>query len=205
MSQSATFTSGEGDAWFKRNRDKLGVHDPVSHVLEYREITPTSVLEVGCANGWRLLKLQERHGCRVSGIDPSWDAVHEACEAGLDDVCHGTAKQLPWIGGQFDTIIYGFCLYLTDPCDWWTIASEANRLLKDGGNILIHDFSWTRSAPFARPYEHRNGVFSYHVDFARLWAAHPWYSSIYAYSPAGAPDEVVWLLRKNINSIPVIS
>jgi SAM-dependent methyltransferase len=172
MRQADIFRESEGDAWFERNRARIGEHDPVSEAIEKTGIVPTRVLEIGCANGWRLAKLSDKYGCEVIGIEPSVAACAEAKKLQVG-VIHGTADWLPAIG-DFDLVIFGFCLYLTDPADWFKIVSDADCVLQDGGHIVIHDFE-TWGQFFAREYEHRDGVMSYHFDFAKLWLAHPWY------------------------------
>ncbi len=203
MNQSDAFLSGEGDAWFQRNRDKLGKRDPVSDLLGLLPlIRPKRVLEIGCSNGWRLKKLREKYGCRVSGIDTSGDAVAEATASGLEDICHGKFGPGPhaWLGGTFDMIIFGFCLYVTEPRDWFKVVAESDRLLADGGHLIIHDFV-PPNRPFAKPYEHKTGALSYHVDFVSLWCGHPWYQEYD--SAENGDDERVTILRKVINAIPV--
>lgn len=202
MSQSDIFISGEGDAWFHRNKAKLGLKDPVNDLLGLLPlIRPKRVLEVGCANGWRLKKMQAKYGCRVSGIDTSADAVAEAVASGLDDVCHGKFGSIQWLGGTFDMIVFGFCLYVTDPREWFKIVTEADRLLADGGYLVIHDFA-PLPTPHAVKYEHKEGALSYHIDFASLWTAHPWY---YEYDECEIGEEKVTILKKMVNTIPVIA
>jgi SAM-dependent methyltransferase len=172
MRQADIFLESEGDAWFKRNREKLGVFDSVSAIIEDMGLRPNSVLEIGCANGWRLAKLHDAYGCKVLGVDPSEQAGTEAAENGIS-VRTATAEYLP-TGEIFDLVIYGFCLYLTDPSDWLRIAAEADRVLAVGGHIIIHDFE-TLFSSHARRYKHRDGVLSYHIDWANLWLGHPGY------------------------------
>lgn len=204
MSQSNTFLSGEGDAWFHRNREKLGKRDPVSDLLGLLPlIRPKRVLEVGCANGWRLKKMQAKYGCRVSGIDTSGDAVAEATASGLDDVCYGkfVGGGDSWLGGTFDMIIFGFCLYVTDPRDWFKIVAEADRLLADFGFLVIHDFGDT-GLPYAKPYEHKVGTLAYHFGFENLWQSHPFYQKLDV-TFDGKTSERVTILHKIPNAIPV--
>ncbi len=170
MRQADIFLESEGDAWFERNRDRLGQFDSVSEIIEDMGLQPDNVLEVGCANGWRLAKLRDKYNCKVLGLEPSMDAIRW----GMVPIFQGTAENLPRSAGEkFDLIIYGFCLYLTDPSDWLRIAADADRVLKDGGHIIIHDFE--TFAPHARWYEHRDGVLSYHIDWSNLWLGHPGY------------------------------
>ena len=175
MKQRAVFMDREGDRWFKRNREKLGKRDLVSRLIEANGIVPERVLEVGCANGWRLAKLKEKYGCEVMGVDPSMEAGMEAAELRVP-VFQSTASTLP-VWGQFDVVIYGFCLYMTDPEDWFRIVTEGDLALAPGGYLIVHDFD-PPMEPFRRAYEHSEGLFAYHVDFARLWLAHPLYCMV---------------------------
>jgi SAM-dependent methyltransferase len=138
MNQTDIMLAGEADAWFKRNRGKLGADDPVGHIIAGLSITPRAVLEIGCANGWRLKRLQQEYRCHVWGVDPSHDAVEEAS---LPGVLYGTADDLPFCASKFDLVIFGFCLYLCDPADLFRVAAEADRVLADGGTLIIHDFA----------------------------------------------------------------
>lgn len=196
MKQSEIMMSGEGDAWFTRNCDKLGQHDPVSDVIESIGIKPKSVLEIGCANGWRLEKLRNAFACQVYGVEPSL----AACMAANVPLFQSTADALPCKPSQFDLVIYGFCLYLSDPVDWFKITQEGDRVLAYGGNIIIHDFDG--DVPFARRYEHRSNMMSHHIDFSKFWLAHPFYREVTRlYLPDG---EIVSVLKKNA-TIKVLS
>jgi len=191
MSQTDIMLAGEANAWFERNRSQLGAHDPVGRVIADLGLKPQDVLEVGCANGWRLKRLQQQYGCHVCGVDPSRKAIEEA---GLPDVLVGTADDLPFLDNNVDLVIFGFCLYLCDPADLFTIAAEADRVLRDGGHLIIHDFA-DIEPPFARPYEHRDGVLAYHMDHAKLWLAHPWYFRVLR---RPFPDGLVTVLSKHM-------
>jgi SAM-dependent methyltransferase len=198
MSQADAFFSGEGDAWFKRNKDKLGQRDPVCDLLKHiPDIKPKNVLEVGCANGWRLKKLKEMYGCKISGLEPSREAIINAqCE----NIIRGKATHLPWLSESFDMVIYGFCLYLTDPRDWFLMVEEGDNVLKDGGYLVIYDFADV-SPPYRRQYEHNKDLFAYHVDFAKLWLVHPWYQ-LYNEAISEHGDKVT-ILMKTPRAIPV--
>ena len=201
MRQADIMLESEADAWLERNRDKLGARDRVSEVIEEIRLLPTRVLEIGCANGWRLAKLRDKYNCEVFGVEPSRQACIEAAALRVP-VAQSSAAVLPVPGiGMFDTIIYGFCLYLTDPADWLRIAAEADCLLKPGGALIIHDFYGTCSG-FARRYEYRDGMRSYHYDFAHLWLGHPLYTMVTRRVYDG--DEMVTVLKKlPISSIAV--
>lgn len=201
MNQTDIFIAGEGNAWLERNRDKIGdhdpAHDPVETEIHRLRLAPTDVLEIGCANGWRLKRLQDKYHCRIRGIDPSSAAVNESHAA---CVVHGVANYLPFPTRAFDLVIFGFCLYLVEPADLFNVATEADRVLRNGGTLMVYDFG-DITPPFARPYGHHKDVLSYHIDHAQLWLAHPWYTQI---GRTPYPDGLVTTLRKNIDAIPVL-
>jgi ubiquinone/menaquinone biosynthesis C-methylase UbiE len=197
MKQAQAFLNGEADAWIERNRAGFGRHDPVSEAIAEIKLQPTRILEIGCANGWRVERLKERFPtCSVRGIDPS-SRVPSSPSA-----TRGTADDLAaFAAAEFDLLIYGFCLYLCDREDLFKIAAEADRVLRDGGHIVIHDFA-VPAEPFARIYEHRAGILSYHMDYAKLWLAHPWYRTVAC--RLFEDDESLTVLQKDrADSFPV--
>lgn len=74
---------------------------------------------------------------------------------------------------KFDLIFFGFCLYVEDRDAIPFIVAYANRHLNDGGCIAIYDFN--PDHPEKVPYKHRDGVFTYKMDYAALWLANPAY------------------------------
>ena len=196
MRQADVFLNSEGDAWLERNRDKLGQHDPVMAALERIPFRPKRVLEIGCADGWRLEKLRTAYGCEVFGAEPGRQAGIEAAARRVPVVqCTAATLAVP---GPFDLVIYGFCLYLADPSEWLRIAAEGDAVLVDGGHIVVHDFADT--GPYAKPYKHHPALLSYHFDFAQLWACHPFYEAV---SRDMIDREWVTVLKKSTNAIPV--
>lgn len=159
MAQKDVFLAGEATAWLQRNRAKLGETDPVSEMIEQAAIVPSAVLEIGCADGWRLKKLQKQYGCRIGGVDPFMAS---------------TADSLPFPDDDFDLVIFGFCLYLVDRKDLFMVVAEADRVLKDKGYLIIHDFAANES--YCKPYAHAEGVLSYHQYYPQLWLGNPAYS-----------------------------
>lgn len=194
MRQSDIFRQSEGDRWLERNRAVLGQRDPVSDIIAKLGIKPSYLLEIGCSNGWRLDFLREKYGCKVMGVEPSQNAADEAGIKRSIPVFSATAAALPIRGGAYDVVIYGFCLYLTDPADWHRIVAEGDRVLKTGGYLIIHDFM-SPAEPFARQYEHCDGVTAYHVDFAQFWLASPLYEVVH-WEVFHDHDEGVTVLRK---------
>ena len=176
--QEVVFLSGEGDAWFDRNSDAGNTVDPVTDAIVSCGIIPTEVLEVGCGTGWRLNVLKNMYPCLVYGIDPSAKAVAFARQEYDLNIKHGTSGEIcGYRRDQFDMVIFGFCLYLVDRDFLFRIIHDTDDVLRDGGHIVIHDF--LPDAPHKKAYHHKNGVFSYKMDYAKLWLGNPAYQRVY--------------------------
>ena len=181
VGQKDEFLAGEGDAWFFRNpgvskrpESKLA-GDPLLAAIRTVGLKPTSVLEVGSSNGWRLNALAREFGAEACGIDPSEAALVDGRKRyPVLDLRKGTADSLPFPEAQFDLVILGFCLYLCDRSDLFTIAAEVDRVLRDEGSVAIHDF--TAPNPRRTPYRHRQGLYSYKMDYSRMFTWNPAYT-----------------------------
>ncbi len=201
MNQTEAFTRWFGDIWYDSNINELGKDDPVSMLIEAINLHPKRVLEIGCSNGWRLKRLKDKYGCEVTGVDPSEKAI----SAGESwDLFVGTADNLEEVGadGQFDVIIYGFCFSFIDPNDYFKVLAEGNRVLQDGGMVLLYD----RPAVFPMKQQYAEvktkdqktfEVFLHFMDWQRLWLAHPFYTTV---NELRHPEtfDVVYALRKNV-------
>lgn len=192
MLQREIFLAGEANAWLERNRNKIGRRDSVWDVI--KDLKVQTVLEIGCSDGWRLRKMVDNSYCESAvGVDPVVGGY--LGEIGKILIFRGTAETLPlnntW---KFDLVIFGFCLYLADPCDYFRIAAEADRVLADGGHLVIHDFA-PPDRPYKVPYEHKEDVFSHHMDFAELWMSHPAYRWV-----ASGDGHAVTMLKKDMKS-----
>ena len=177
--QRDIFLSGEGDAWFNRNKVDASLMDsqpdllyPLLCDLPLDDGLNSSVVEVGCGQGLRLKGLANKRGWKIMGLDPSVEAVSAACQLGVDAQV-GTAEKLPYPSHSIDLLIYGFCLYLCDRDDLFKITSEANRVLKDQSWLAIIDF-WA-SCQQVNAYHHRQGISSYKDNLPAMFTWHPSY------------------------------
>jgi ubiquinone/menaquinone biosynthesis C-methylase UbiE len=184
--QKEKFLQGEGDAWFDRNHSAISQRSYGPDDLVIKAITDCinyyppsqkkqSLLEVGCGDGSRLAYLTRELGLECFGIDPSAKAVDAANNRGVIAV-QGTADHLPFGDGAFDILVFGFCLYLCDRDDLFSIAREANRVVKPKGCLIIHDFYSPESVK--RNYHHLPGVFSFKMDYRKLFDWHQSYTCI---------------------------
>ena len=174
MSQKDIFIKKEGNNWFQRNQEVISERDYSNDTvcLMIQENYPNQsmkILEVGCSSGQRLNYLAGL-GYPVCGIEPSELAVIEARKNGLN-VYQGTADNLNLDNDSVDILIFGFCLYLVDPSDYFKVVSEAYRVLADNGVIIIHDFA--PKVHYKNAYKHFEGVNSYKFDFAQILLTHP--------------------------------
>jgi SAM-dependent methyltransferase len=163
------------------------------------------LLEIGCGGGQRLAWLSEKMKMNVHGVESSGKAVEVARQLGVDAV-QGTAESLPYKNGDFDFVVFGFCLYLVDREDLFRVACEANRVLKNRGWLIIHDFY--SEIPTRRDYHHKSGVYSYKMDYRQIFVWHPAYTcfshDIMHHEKSDiTDDEQEWvatsLLRKNMS------
>jgi SAM-dependent methyltransferase len=182
----------EADSWFDRNYAGLGKVDPVTPMISEIGLTPKTMVEVGCANGWRLDRWHQLFGTDAIGVEPSRRAAAHRSAKGRA-IRRGTADKLPIHSNYADVVIYGFCLYLADPEDWFRIAAEGDRVLASGGHLVVHDFT-AGSHVEMRAYAHDERLLAYHFDFARLWLTHPRYSVVRRQI---SEEWMVTVLRKN--------
>lgn len=207
--QKEIFKASEADQWFLRNmksyentKDDDGI---IIRSLKEIEIVPKRVLEIGCSNGTRLNRFNQVFGASCFGIDPSLHAV----ETGKNEfpnvsLAVGTADELPFENNSFDLIVFGFCLYVCDRKDLFKIAYEADRCLMDGGFLVFMDFC--TPFPYKNIYAHTEGVYSYKMNYSKMFSWNPAYNEIFStiFSHAGfskrdIPDEKVGLTILNKN------
>jgi ubiquinone/menaquinone biosynthesis C-methylase UbiE len=145
--QKNAFLSYEADAWFERNMaylDKYSVADDnvVSLLKKYR-LQPQHVLEIGCSAGYRLDGISKQFkGTLVSGIEPSTKAI-EAGRKKFPAVTfvQGTADNLQeFMTGSMDVVIVGFVFYVIDRNIIFKVIAEIDRVLTNGGILVIVDF-----------------------------------------------------------------
>jgi SAM-dependent methyltransferase len=167
LTQSGQFLGGEGDRWFERNSASLSIAKGLHFIEPYCK-PQGELLEVGCSDGRNIAFLAGRCGGRGTGIDPSLAAI----ESGRSkypgvDLRVGTSDMLPFKDESFDLIVFGFCLYLVDRNLLLRTVAEGDRVLRNGGFLVITDFCSNRRGK--RPYAHREGLFSYRADYPAMW------------------------------------
>lgn len=183
MIQDRIFKKGEGDNWFTRNKEALKAanikNDIIVRMMDYLGIRPRKILEIGCANGYRLHYLKTKYRCDCTGIDCSKAAIEDGIKrfAGIRLVCCG-ADKLGFNNSAFDIVIINFVFHWIDRSLLSRVALEADRVLKDKGLVIIGDFYPRR--PMKVRYYHLKGgrVFTYKDDYSLMFERLGYYQNV---------------------------
>jgi len=170
--QKQAFLQYEANKWFERNFKAIKSYDSnndkiISLLKSYR-IQPRNVLEVGCSGGYRLNGIKQSFkDVQVYGIEPSDEAIKYGKQYYPDvNFLHGTVDNMSQLGdASFDVVIVGFVFYVVDRKLFLRSLAEIDRVLKDGGFLIIVDF-FAESA-IKRNYKHINEFSAY--SFKQLY------------------------------------
>ncbi len=181
--QDEVFTK-EGDQWFLRQNGHFVIteHDQIVSYLNQSGWKPKSVLDIGSSNGYRLDDLLKRFpGATGSGIEISGMAV----EDGRKRYPHLSLRQgmshdlSAFADRSFDTVIISFVFHWVDRSLLLKTVSEIDRVLAEGGRLLIRDFA--PLFPCKTPYHHLPGqeVFTYKQPYGDIYLASRLYRTLY--------------------------
>ena len=212
--QRDAFVAKEGDGYYARNGKALAGSSKIREFLTQRiahhcaSYNFPKVLEIGCSSGGNLESLNRILPICACGVDPSAEAVRVGLQAYPNfDLKVGTADALPFDDHSIDLVWFAFCLYLVDRSLVARVVAEADRVLKDGGLLAIHDFD--PDVPTTRPYAHYPGIKSYKMDYSGLFLCTPAYSLIEKQSFTHDalhwsidPQErlALWMCRRQVDS-----
>ena len=145
--QKSAFLNFEADSWFERNKEGIlnfdKDTDPVNCLLKKYNISPENVIEIGSSAGYRLDVIKKNFpNCNVFGIDPSKSAVSWGKKQYKDiNLEIGTSDDLSnYNDDSMDLVIVGFVFYVLDRNLLFKTVNEINRVLKDGGYVILIDF-----------------------------------------------------------------
>jgi SAM-dependent methyltransferase len=199
MIQDARFAVGEGDNWFKRNRDylgRLGKIDWPIHLLERfdRRGTIGSVVELGCSNGFRLARIKREilPHARCVGIDASREAIGDGAALYPELELHQGVLASPPVEGSFDLVIVNYVLHWVDRSTLSRSICAIDGLVRDGGLLILGDFQ--PDYPQRRRYHHLpdDELFTYKQDYPALFTTLGLYKEVarltYDHDSADATD-----------------
>lgn len=186
MNQDEIFRKSEGNQWFRRNKGALmksGRFDWPLKTLELLKNTTDirKVIELGCSDGWRLARLKEIFGNDVElvGLDASEEAIFDGQTRYPFLSLHlGTLSQIP-LDQEFDLVIVNFVFHWISRETLTKTVSEVDRMVKDGGMLLIGDF--LPDFPQKRYYHHlpeEQHVFTFKQEYAEIFKSFCTYKEI---------------------------
>ncbi len=180
MNQEKVFLHGEGDNWYLRNREMI-TNYPDDICQEYilgLGVKGKNILEMGCSVGHRLAQFAEA-GAHCLGIDASRMAIKEGSAMYPNiKLLHGTVNESFFPGATFDIVLMSFILHWVDRNKLLMVIANADRLLKDGGTLIIQDFY--PSVPHKREYHHNLdlGIYTYKQPYWDIFEATHMYKRI---------------------------
>ena len=213
-SQEAVFAASEGDRWFHRNKAALDRFDPATdppmRLVALYGLAPRRIAEIGAANGYRVAAIARRLGTeRAVAAEVSGAAIRDG-RARFPDVqfLQAAITAVP-LQEAFDLVIVNFVLAWVDRRHLLRAVAEVDRLVADGGYLLIGDFLPSGRARV--PYHHlpKQRLYTYKQDYAAAFLASGLYHPVAlltgphaaARLKADAPEDErqgVWLLRKSL-------
>jgi len=126
-----------------RSRNPLHLDDWTNGLIRWGRITNESrVLDAGCGTGRYSLEIGKRTGAKVVGTDYSRGMLGQACRKEVGRWLQSDIARLPFGDRAFDTVIIMLVLQHVD--DVPLAISEANRVLKNGGQLVIVTVSHAR-------------------------------------------------------------
>ncbi len=175
--QKDAFLRYEADNWFKRNKEALHSNvddDMVIKVLNEYSAEPNRVLEIGCSAGHRLQKIASNfRNVQATGIEPSDEAIlYGKKNFPSINFIKGTADDLSFLSSaSFDLVVIGFVLYVVDREMLFKVIAETDRVLEDGGILMIVDFFSEK--PLRNSYQHINefNAYSYKQNYEEIFTA----------------------------------
>ena len=215
MLQDSIFSESEGDRWFERNRVALNSFDadadgPLKLINLY-DLRPERVLEIGAANGVRLAAIHARNGCEAVAVEPSTQAIlyGKASFPGVRFV-RGSASSLP-LKECFDLVIVNFVFHWIDRATLFKSLAETDRLVQDGGFLLIGDFLPANQMQVHYHHLQDAAVRTYKQNYAATFLASGLYHPVCLLASHHAANGLdarateedrigTWLLRKELRS-----
>lgn len=173
MDQETTFLRGEGDKYFRRNRNYFTSPKPNDfplYLLETFKIVPKKMLEVGASNGFRLAAIADKYGATYFGIDPSEEAVRDGSQRFPSiRLKRGVASVIPFEDEEFDLVVINFVFHWIDRAKLLKCAAEIDRVLQWDGFLVVGDF--LPPSPCKVKYHHlpSANVWTYKQNYSELF------------------------------------
>lgn len=122
------------------NIEDFAITKRTGQVLKYLCLGGRTLLDIGCGNGLYTVRFAEGTR-RTIGLDIADGPLNEARQnrarlKGSAEFVKASAESLPFSGGTFDVVLAIEVLEHTENQD--SVLKEANRILKDGGCLVLY-------------------------------------------------------------------
>jgi SAM-dependent methyltransferase len=214
LDQGEVFARSECDRWFSRNKTALESLDirndfPLK-VMELYRLRPRRVLEIAAANGYRLAAIAERTGAEVVAVELSAEAIRDGKSKFPNvEFVRAPAHAIP-LEKPFDLVIVNGLFYIVDRAQLLRAIAEIDRLLADGGFLILGDFLPAGLLKVRYHHVAEGEIYSYKQDYSAAFLASGLYHPVSLLTGdcrtrdlnAEAPEDdrfCVWLLRKMLH------
>jgi len=160
----------EGDNWFLRNKGILEKRlDLCLTLLNIYSIKPKRVLEIGASYGYRLARIHEKFGSKVTAVEPSQEAIGEGEKKyPFIDFFRSTGEEFETTE-KFDLIIVNFVFHWVPRETLFSFVEKIDRFLDEEGYLIIGDFGVEHH--LKRRYHHIKGekIYTYKMPYWELF------------------------------------
>lgn len=132
--------------WFIENKLNINYNTKIIECLIKNSIQPSSILEIGCANGFQLDYYRsffnhKKLNKNLFGVDISKKAINEGKKNFPNlNLFHLDSLEIFKLKKKFDLIICGFFLYFLDRKKIFKQFDQIIECLNSDGFLIIHDF-----------------------------------------------------------------
>ena len=127
-----------------------------------------SVLDLACGTGiLSFMLIDKRPSIRVIGLDLICEYLQVARSKKSDSLLvNGTAEILPFIDESFDCVISS---YLPKYVNIDILIEECCRVLKHGGSVIFHDFTYPRNLMVQNLWKAYFVILRFMAKFVKSW------------------------------------
>jgi ubiquinone/menaquinone biosynthesis C-methylase UbiE len=179
MIQDDYFNTIEGNNYYLRNNQDQNPNKELISLLKSNNVHISNLLDVGGFTGFQANALHDIYGCNCSVLEPSELALNEGkLKYPYINFKQGVANKILFGDEEFDLIIVNFVLHWIDRKYLLKSIAEMDRVLSNGGHILIGDF--TPKTASKRKYHHdkTNSTWTYKQRYYELFLSSNLYSLI---------------------------
>ena len=175
---------GKIEKWFiNRERHSKKVTKRAERLLDFIEIKPNQdFLEIGCGSGVVSKHISKKYKLKVAGTDVDRDQIKLAKNSAKDlkniTFLVSDATNLPFENKSFDIVLSINVLHHI--YNWMDALKEINRVLKNGGYLVLAELLFTRWAQRIGRLYSRQAYGITNIDNLNLFIASNNYSTLHS-------------------------